>query len=1468
MAKDPQKPSPPSTPQEVMDKFLEERADKSRSEKLKEGRMERLKTLSSSTHKWFEDHSSFADGRIGRLLKKFEVGEVKVDALIAIRDTFQEGNKWDKKGHKKLLEQLERGKFKSFGVNFPQVAKALEGKYIGKKGEGKDEELQQLAEAFILKNVDISKIEDPEVRQAAEYLNTQNEVTFTSETTFLEMRAKLYEKKIQPNDAIEQTKGLLAKAGLKTGSGTEKAVEMARQTNLGLLPEPPKAAKESLPETARRLTEYLERSTKELNEMSDLVKKSEGFASSKATLKEKLKSDPEFAQKLLDQTVLDYDLLKRSSTIVKRTTASPALKEALKKFNKQRRTYLKDKAPETLQENESLHQKFLQAKEAQPAREALMEAMKENQEVLLETSLDLEMERAVDETVFDAVNNGAEINEDKLATAASKIATKYTATTYDPENPLLETDVLTKLKEKAETFVSNEKENADARKEYMQNAFEISKWQALCTDLVGHVNIVQKMTGLKLTETEDGWGVFPRNVKLKYRDYEEEGLVSELDPEAEPKPEVVLNEKGQAVRTTKTAEIVGLEYKPQEVEEEDRETWHTHIPRKGLLKITVRKEKENGEIADIEMSMKEFLGWVAHFGVHEDMKTSAEATDLDIKKGTILAGESRLQDPPQYTVIEIEDVTPEGVILKEPVEYISDKERLSVDRIRGSQTRKKLTHGELYSLITRRNMFQLDKPADLSALSKDPKGFWSSQGARGDGETKWLELDGTLGDVFEKHGPAIFGGAALTASQLDAFKRHPAFAMRFLDPNKRQFIKKHIPGARLMQDASKYDMEELMEAQEAEQGMLGSPAGQPIPQELPAEMNPFHTLSPEQKQEIEEDKEEIKEAKKAGDIPKHISMEALTSDEAGIEGETRVEKPNYLRGLWQRTRVMASDDMWELGKAIYEHYERRWHRRSKEKYASVGEALPLGYGTEMSRIKQQAENEEVTQNQEAMENWGEWQVQDALRKSRNKDQVKACFVTLAKGGHLRWDDIDMWRTLNHFIPSSLSIPIPAGHNAFIKDKKTGRTGFDYLDSAIDYLWGEGQYQEWYQENNNIYDQKLKNYYEQGEQLEGDPKQTESVDGQLRLLLEKHKKGEFVDSHQYEGLLWFIIHAGKGAGPEAKLYYIVQGASVPNPVTGETLLSWDRLGSINGEFLNRFPIMDYLTRRDVPRKDGTTTAWTVADYRRWVREWDAAALPGEENKPNQAVTEFLWKNVLTDEKLIIRNNKGVRNAQEMDHDDAHVIIPLTDEELVENLCMNSGGQRKYFTVEGYGNAYPGYNHYMKTLAGLGDKAKLINCVRSFTRFNSIMDKRYHKEKNTLARLGPSAWNRPSIVDSRQVIWHKKQLEQLIEKIAYAYGDEKFIDLVETMHTKTGSVSDPVEAEKQKKVQVALDNFGDEFAKLVKTDGAAKLMNITNNAQLSGMETDITQEEKIRRKQMLGGEDELTQVFSDWQADASF
>lgn len=580
---------------------------------------------------------------------------------------------------------------------------------------------------------------------------------------------------------------------------------------------------------------------------------------------------------------------------------------------------------------------------------------------------------------------------------------------------------------------------------------------------------------------------------------------------------------------------------------------------------------------------------------------------------------------------------------------------------------------------------------------------------------------------------------------------------------------------------------------------------------------------------------------------------AVLSGEKVI-GQAKAPTYSYFKELWKQTNFLSLQDIWEFGKAAYEYHVRRWGRNIKNNFSNIGRHFPY-IGTEMDRIKQAAETEEMNQFKEAMENWGIWQIEDTLYGSVTRDQVKACLIVLSSKGQMRWEDIRLWQSLNRYVDSAHFIPIPVNGD-FTAQDKYGKTGLDYIGPAIDFLWGEGTYSEWFNQNNNAFNQNKKSWHHKGDQLEGDPKNVGGVTAELGRLLQRHKMGYYVDPQEYEGLVDFCIHKGKSSA-EAKIYYLVEGCAAKNS-RGQSILPWDRIGNLDGEFLNRLPMLDYLTDKYTKKPfQESVRPWKRADFEKLVEYWDEGSgrVPtsvAKDGTPPPKAREFLWAEVLRHPWVLSRNNKGLRNADQIDHDDAHVIVPLASETLVQNICGSHVGTKKYFTEEAITNAYPGYNRYIRTLAEHKDVPKLLSCIRSFARFDSIVGDRYLKDKeDSYTRVSKPNYYRRPVVDTLYAVDHKDQLHGMLRNIAKAYEWDISIMFEETHHVKTNKE----QAQKQKQIEDFISNFGRELEKRVLVDGGKKMVQAVLDSKLTGLYYDLP-----------GGEKEVEQRRAKYDAEA--
>ncbi len=601
---------------------------------------------------------------------------------------------------------------------------------------------------------------------------------------------------------------------------------------------------------------------------------------------------------------------------------------------------------------------------------------------------------------------------------------------------------------------------------------------------------------------------------------------------------------------------------------------------------------------------------------------------------------------------------------------------------------------------------------------------------------------------------------------------------------------------------------------------------------------------------------------------------------------------NFLRKFWNETQFLTLDDLGQLLKSGYEYYVRNWERRRKKRYSAIGQGIPW-FGTEFERVNQQAENEEVGQFKDAMDQWGVWQIEDTLYATGNQDQAKACLNALAEKGMIRFDNPKLWMTINKFADEYHQIPWPLhytsdptqpyakGIGTFAGRDVEGKTGMDLLPEAIDSIWGEGSHIGWKRQNDSVIEDNIQKSYNKAEELENDPKNTGGIAGELAFLLEKHMNGEFVDPSEFEGMLRFIIEAGK-ANPDDKVYYLLMGATLES--NGRTLMGWERIGRFISKYCNNFPAIDYFTDK-TPRRHPTdpgkfvTGPWVKADFEAFTKRWRETAAADNYRPPKTAV-KFLWDEVLTSDALQIRLEKGIRNAEKMDHDDTPLYIPALKESAIDDICSNSSGSSKKFTIQGYKNAYLGFGIRLNSLANkydqekmLGEagfdlsgqyKEKIINAFNAFMRYDAILDDRYERSNRSFQRFKDADFRSGCVWDSRPLMHFQREMQETIREVieAYGYQDDARFKLLFDKNPPPPYVEDPKERDrlqseyekKQKQINNSIREFGKHFAEMIDSDPnkEAKLLDIIRKKEFLAQKTiedPLDPEERLRNKLLL-------------------
>jgi hypothetical protein len=568
------------------------------------------------------------------------------------------------------------------------------------------------------------------------------------------------------------------------------------------------------------------------------------------------------------------------------------------------------------------------------------------------------------------------------------------------------------------------------------------------------------------------------------------------------------------------------------------------------------------------------------------------------------------------------------------------------------------------------------------------------------------------------------------------------------------------------------------------------------------------------------------------------------------------------REVFYQYQFVSVMDLINMGKEIIEYIKRKHQRKSKMRYSNLGKALPGQLGTEFERVNQTAENEEVNQYKEAMGDWGTWQILGKLHATNSKDEAKACFIVLTEKGEFRWDDMNMWNTLNRltskFTQKGAKLFIPLSKEAVEDERGVKRSGEDRTKDAMDELWGEGTQAEWFSKNISTYNSKKDAYEYKGKQLEADPKGSGGLNGELQRLLNDWKAGEYVNPHEYEELVDFAIKYGK-MSMEDKVFYLLEGVTAKcpgGPAAGQTLLHLDRLGDIDGKYLNQFPMLDFFTspyekplhpeyvNGNITIKE-TKGNYKIKDYENF-RDHHYAN-DSKKGKAGDEFSKFLWENMMMDLRFRQRLSKGLRGAQNMDHDDAHIFIPPATMEDIATITSSHNGAQKYFTNEGYKNGYIGYNQYLVSLGNRHEQLQemmdqglnvepeqlqengeqVLAAVQGYYLYDSYLDGRRDADDNRRARLGEArfdeyAVNDPHMEGGMKVKDHKAQLDNLVKDICKAYNLQIDMKLLFDTTPKYG----------ERKEAEAMTQAMKEFLEVtlptvIRKEGADKMIEIINN-----------------------------------------
>jgi hypothetical protein len=583
-------------------------------------------------------------------------------------------------------------------------------------------------------------------------------------------------------------------------------------------------------------------------------------------------------------------------------------------------------------------------------------------------------------------------------------------------------------------------------------------------------------------------------------------------------------------------------------------------------------------------------------------------------------------------------------------------------------------------------------------------------------------------------------------------------------------------------------------------------------------------------------------------------------------------KASYLKSLWQDTTFLSVSDLFEMGKTMWEYYDRRFLRKQKARFAELGQYLPY-FGQEMQRIATSAESEEVEQFKSNLAEIGPDEVLDRFAQTRNKDELKACLLNLSERGYLRFDDVEVWKRLNAHAPDDAQIPIPKDGNPYTVVDDAGLTGFEYIKNAIDNIWDQGFYATLYSQNKSTAQSNVDGAFAEGKELES------ITGGHARALgnmLRAHMNGEFVDAHRFEGLIGQSIVDGKSS-MEAKMYYMIMGIGLKNS-QGRTIMPFARLASMAGNYLGNMPWFDYFTGTpERPEEPGADTSGSYKVSNQDVEDWAQHFFENRKNpanfndienfQPSQVVTDFKWNSVLSARETLVRVKKLGRSADGIDHDDFYAFLPLYSETMIGDICQSqSGGAgKRMLTVEGYKNGFPGFSQFLRTFSKQGRTTQLREIFKSYFKFEAIMTKRYKQEQESYQRLGQQELETSCVASSTPPISFIHEINTLLDAVIDAYSangaNTSQIKRTITLMRQKADLSRSDGPNHQKQIDKAIEEFGEQFTNLVATDNGLTMISTTrdfdDSGKLRGM-VFVDDAEKDRRKTAAIGKYELADV----------
>lgn len=409
------------------------------------------------------------------------------------------------------------------------------------------------------------------------------------------------------------------------------------------------------------------------------------------------------------------------------------------------------------------------------------------------------------------------------------------------------------------------------------------------------------------------------------------------------------------------------------------------------------------------------------------------------------------------------------------------------------------------------------------------------------------------------------------------------------------------------------------------------------------------------------------------------------------------------------------------------------------------------------------------------------EVLDIVRVTRDKEAFQSGINALVDRGQMRWDDQGFLENLRKFSKlktlDALNLQVP-----------------------VDMIFGEGRFNIWHGNNSRAYEEKSRVFHELGKTLENDPKKG-GVAAHFSSLLKNNMSGQFVDPHEYDGLLRFAFELGK-MSLEEKIFFLLTGIA-------QGILTLDTFGTFNGKYLSVAPFLEYFTDKssqkrfqdgDKNRKNFTYTQDEIKKLGLWLTQ-DPTRVNGGHGR---RTLEFIDGDILQNPKVIARANKSLQSPQKIDRDDASNFIPLITAENTLKITQASDKGEFSLFPESCLDAYPGYQRYMASAAKKGSLENLLRSIKAFVYFDGILFGESIKNDRYM-RLTHQDLERSLIGASQKARFYREKILKMIDVVAKKMN----------MKSSRGDYK----------------KFAQELDIKVKKDGGAGLLKIVRAADLS-------------------------------------